>query len=176
MDKEKTVCFSGYRPEKFSYSLSEKEPAYLELRERTRQAIIQARNEGYANFLCGMAQGFDLIAGNEILELMAKRPDMSGVKLIAVFPFEGHGRGFPSPWREIRQMFLTKAAEVITLGSVYHAKHYLARDRYMVDHSSRLICYYDGKKGGTEYTVKYAIERALNIINIVEPIPFKPRD
>lgn len=40
------------------------------------------------------------------------------------------------------------------------------RNRYMVDHSSRLICYYDGQLGGTDYTVNYARKKGLDIINL----------
>ncbi|KKI50583.1 hypothetical protein CHK_1877 [Christensenella hongkongensis] len=29
----------------------------------------------------------------------------------------------------------------------------------MVNNSSSLICYYDGKRGGTEYTLKYALKQ-----------------
>jgi len=167
MDKESTVCFSGYRPEKFSFILNKGEAAYLALRERTGHAIIQAINDGYTTFLCGMAKGFDLVAGSVLLELMEKRPGMAEVKLIAVLPFEGHG--FSGPWQIVHQLVLGRADEVVTLASKYHPKAYHDRNRYMVDNSSCLICYYDGQKGGTDYTVKYAEQQRFTIVNVVEP-------
>ena len=65
-------------------------------------------------------------------------------------------------------MVLRGASEIITLAAKYHPQAYHDRNRYMADHSSRLICYYDGKKGGTHFTVKYAEERRLAIINVAE--------
>jgi len=40
----------------------------------------------------------------------------------------------------------------------------------MVDHISRMMCYYDGDKGGTKYTVKYAEQNNLQITNLYETI------
>ncbi len=169
MEKEKTLCFSGYRPKKFPFILKQGEAAYTALRERISQAIMQAVADGYTRFMVGMADGFDLVAGSVLLELKEKRSDMVGIELIAVLPFAGHG--FSSPWQVVHQLVLGRADEVITLASKYHQQAYHDRNRYMVDHSSRLICYYDGQKGGTDYTIKYATEQELVIVNIKEPKP-----
>lgn len=61
---------------------------------------------------------------------------------------------------------LGKCDEVITLSTRYHRKCYHERNRYMVDNSSRLICYYDGSDGGTGYTVNYALNSKIEIINL----------
>jgi hypothetical protein len=46
---------------------------------------------------------------------------------------------------------------------------YDLRNRNIVDHASRLICCCDGKKGGTDQTVKYAGEQGLTIVNVLRP-------
>jgi uncharacterized phage-like protein YoqJ len=38
------------------------------------------------------------------------------------------------------------------------------RDRYMVDHSSRLIAVYDGLLGGTMYTLTYAMRGGVDTV------------
>lgn len=38
----------------------------------------------------------------------------------------------------------------------------------MVEHATHLLAVYDGKPGGTQYTVNYARERGLNM-TIIEP-------
>ena len=43
---------------------------------------------------------------------------------------------------------------------------YHERNRYMVDNSSKLICYYDGSGGGTGYTVEYVKKRSIQIVNL----------
>ena len=43
------------------------------------------------------------------------------------------------------------------------------RDRYMVDRSSLLIAAFDGTPGGTQYTMQYAMEKGLAILDISIP-------
>ncbi len=162
--KKSTVCFSGYRPKNFSFILNKGEAAFIALRERTGEAIIQSVNEGYTTFICGMAEGFDLVAGSVLLERMESEHNKGAIRLIAALPFEGHG--FLSPWQVLHQLVLSKADEVITLAPKYHPEAYHDRNRYMVDNSSRLICYFDGKKGGTDFTVKYARAKGWGLINV----------
>lgn len=163
--KNKTVCFSGYRPERFSFILNDGEEAYLALEKRIEEAILQAVDEGCDTFICGMAKGFDLVAGSLVVALKESWVELADLNLVAVLPFERHGF-LGNPWHVLHQMVLGQAYEVVTLSSRYHSKAYHDRNRYMVDNSSRLICYYDGQKGGTDYTVKYARGKGLKIVNV----------
>ena len=165
MIKQKTACFSGYRPEKFEFILHQGNEAYLALEKRIENAILQAVDDGYTSFICGAAKGFDLVAGSLVVALKESWAELAGLNLVAVLPFQRHG--FSSePWRTLHQMVLGAASEVVTLASKYHPQAYHDRNRYMVDHSSRLIYYYDGQKGGTDFTVKYAEERRIAIVNV----------
>jgi len=90
IDKYHTVCFSGYRPEKFSFSLDDKTSAeYKCLCENINEAIIEALELGYNAFLCGMARGFDLLCAQEVLEIR-KRKKYRDTQLIAVLPYGNH--------------------------------------------------------------------------------------
>lgn len=42
------------------------------------------------------------------------------------------------------------------------------RNRHLVDNSSRCICFLTEKTGGTFYTVNYASEHGLTIINVAK--------
>lgn len=163
--KRRTICFSGYRPEKFAFIIKKGEEAYLALENRIKRAIIQAVEDGYSSFMCGMAMGFDLIVGSVVLDLKQDK-NFSDILLIAVLPFEGHG--FSNPWQVIHQMVLNEASCVVTLAPHYYRQAYQDRNRFMVDRSGRLICYYNGKKGGTDFTVKYAENNGLEIVNVWE--------
>jgi len=164
IQRQTTACFSGYRPEKFIFALKESEKPYLALREHISRAIRQAAAGGYNTFMCGMAQGFDLMAGSLFLELKEKRAEMAGLKLIAALPFKGHG--FKGMWSTVHEPVRSQADEVVSLEGEFSRQAYQERNRYMVDHSSLLICYYNGRKGGTAMTVKYAEERGLSIVNV----------
>ncbi len=166
-EKRQTACFSGYRPEKFTFILHQGNKDYLALEKRIEEAILQAVDEGYTSFICGMAKGFDLVAGSLVVALKESWAELAALNVVAVLPFER--QGFSSePWHTLHKMVLDRASEVVTLAPKYHPQAYHDRNRYMVDNSNRLICYYDGQKGGTDYTVKYAREKGLEIVNVFE--------
>jgi len=162
--KEKTVCFSGHRSERLS-----KYPDILEqIQGRIFMEIEKAVNDGYNTFVFGACYGFDIMCAQMILLLqkVIKFKEPKEIKLIAVVPFEEQA----SKWREHdRELYfdtLGKCDDVITLSTRYHRKCYHERNRFMVDNSSRLICYYDGSGGGTAYTVDYALNSKIKIINL----------
>jgi len=43
---------------------------------------------------------------------------------------------------------------------------YRLRNTYMVDNSSHIICYWDGKKGGSAQTIRMAKEKGLTVHNV----------
>ena len=150
-DREITACFTGHR----TYDGSRNE-------ELTR-AIVALYKEGYRNFLCGMAVGFDIEAAEAVLSL---RSELEGLKVVAVVPFEGMERRFSEGWRSRFERILKDADEVVTLASHYSVEVYSVRNNFLVDNSSALIAYFDGSKGGTAYTVRRGVKKALRIVNI----------
>ena len=50
--------------------------------------------------------------------------------------------------------------------SNYFTGCFSVRNRFMVDSSSLLICYFDGQAGGTAQTVHYAQDSGLHIVNL----------
>ena len=49
----------------------------------------------------------------------------------------------------------------------YYPGVYYERNRMMIDHSSELICYHDGGRGGTTQTVRYARSKGISIYNLL---------
>ena len=163
-EKTTTACFSGYRPGKFSFILLDGQEAYLNLEARIKAEIMRSQEDGYDTFLCGMAMGFDLVCGSIVLRLKQEKPECSEIRLIAVPPHHGHG--FTGPWGVIHSLVMSKADQVIYPTDKQNSHVYHIRNRYMVNNSSRLICYYDGQPGGTDYTVDYARKNGMEIINL----------
>ena len=87
MDSTTTACFSGYRPQKFSFILLNGQEAYLALEARIKAEIMKAVDEGFDTFLCGMAMGFDLVCGNIALQLKQDQPEFRDIRLVAVLTF-----------------------------------------------------------------------------------------
>lgn len=154
--RAQTVAFTGHR-----LISSADRPR---VKDRLMEAIRKAYKDGYRVFISGMAYGFDLMAAECVVELKSECPD---IKLMAAIPY----RGQCERWRKASQLkyweLLHKADEQILLSPEYRPDCFLLRDRYMVEHASRLIAYYNGiPKGGTFYTVKEAKRQGVMVENI----------
>lgn len=158
MDKTKTVSFSGYRPEKLPDFGDETAFSITTLKNDLRESIVEVISRGFNTFLVGMAEGFDMYAAEAVLAVRMSNPH---IKMIAALPFDD-GRERSERYRNI----ISKADDVVTLSDEYKRDTYYVRNEYMVDHSSLLICYYDGRYGGTEYTVEYARKKGVQVINL----------
>ena len=166
MGKRQTICFSGYRPEKFPFPLEAGCEAYINLQAGITRAIGESVIAGYSRFLSGMARGFDLVCAGILLEMKEISSIYGDVELVAVLPFAGHG--FKGRWGTIHDMILEQVDEVVTLSDRHHRAVYLARNQYMVEQSGSLLCYFDGQLGGTAHTVRRAIRQGLEIHNLAE--------
>lgn len=161
-DKTRTVCFSGHR----ELPTGDEQNA---LRERLNDAIGEAIEDGYNTFLFGGAIGFDLLCAELILKRkrIIKLEHPQRIRLVAVLPFEEQAAKWSESDREIYYDTLPQCDEVITLSTHYHDKAYYDRNKWMVDRSGRLICYFTGSpRSGTGQTVRLAREQGLEIINL----------
>lgn len=119
--------------------------------------------KGVNVFYCGMAKGFDLVAGETVLKLKKKYKE---VKLIACVPYYGQERGFEEKDKKRYAHLLKKCDEKVLLSESYYKGCLLARNRYMVDRSAYLIAYLKKDVGGTAYTVNYALKKGLEVVYI----------
>ena len=161
MDRAKTCCFTGHRPEKLPWRGDESDPRCLALKERLAAAVEDAYDRGMRHFLCGMARGADFYFCDAVLELRERR---SGVTLEAVIPCEEQAARWSERERE-RWFSLVERCDGETMLQHHYDKGcMLRRNRYLVDHSSMLIAVYDGMLGGTMYTLSYAMKRGLETV------------
>lgn len=163
VDRLYTACFSGYRAQKFPFALVEGCPECDALSARLETAVLDAVGEGYGRFYCGAAQGFDLLAAETVLRLRESGED---VRLLCAVPFPGQADSWDKGWRERYDRVLRLSDEVDILSESYSRGCYQLRNRYMVDRSSLLICYFDGQPGGTAATIRYALGKGLQICNL----------
>lgn len=158
-----TCAFTGHRPEKLPWGTHEEDLRCLALKSRLMREIAQAYDLGCRHFITGMARGADLYFGESVLAFRQTHPD---VTLEAAIPFAEQAAHWPTA-DQARYKALLDQCHVQTM--VQH--HYdrgclLRRNRYMVDHAARLIAVYDGKGGGTLYTITYALEQNRQIVII----------
>lgn len=154
-------CFSGHRPDKLPWGSDETDPRCLALKERIRAEVERAYDEGYRHFICGMARGADFYFCEAVLELRDQRP---GVTVEAAIPCEEQAAHWSERDRD-RYFRLVGLCDFETMVQHrYDRGCMLRRNRYMVDHASRLIAAYDGTLGGTMYTITYANRKGLEVI------------
>ena len=160
-----TASFSGYRPEKFSFSLDDKENIeYLRFESNLHHAIMEALRLGYQTFLCGMAKGFDLLCADILLDIREQHKQHRNIILIAVLPYANHD--FTDSWGNLHKVVKACANQAIVISPNYTPNCYHQRNRYLIDNSSHLICYWDGQEGGTAQTVQMASKHFLGFIVI----------
>lgn len=163
--KEKTVCFTGHRPEKISDIVGGYGPALDAIKSMLYYQIYQAVEEGFDCFISGLARGVDIWAAQFVIELKNKFPD---VKLICARPFAEHNKGFTGDALWKLKNILNNADEIVDVSEEYSKNCYRKRNYYMVDNSSRLIAVVDNYRSGTGQTINYAYKKGIDvrIINV----------
>lgn len=151
-----SVCFSGHRIIPYFH--------LKRLERQLRTAIISAYADGFRNFFCGMAMGYDLLAAETVLSLQSELPDL---RLIAAIPYRGQTERWSDTMKSRYDDILRNTNDTVILSEHYYQGCLLRRNDYMVVHSSRLIAWYNGNpKGGTFYTCRLAEANGLTVINL----------
>ncbi len=158
-------CFSGYRPEKMPSDMYEGSAEFVDMQCRLRRAIRETAAQGCRHFLSGMSRGFDLWAADAVLELAEQGLP---IDLWAAIAFPGMQDGWEPRWRAHYERVLRRASHVFPIYDRYAPDCYTARDCFLVEQSGCCICFYDGKPGGTQYTVTRAERAGLSIFNLAD--------
>ena len=148
IDKNKTCSFTGHRilPKNFDV-------------EKLEKAVYKAVNDGFDTFLVGMAIGFDSLCF-KVLEGVRLEND---IKIIACIPCSDQSEFYNEKQKkEYKRMVLSSDDKVI-LSEKYYNGCMQVRNEFMVDNSSRLIAYLKVTGGGTYSTVKYAVEKGIEV-------------
>lgn len=161
MHRVLSCSFTGHRPEKLPWGSRETDPRCKALKERLRLELQAAYDAGCRHFLSGMARGADLYFCEGVLSLKILYGD---VTLEAVIPYPGQAdRWGPAEQRRYRALLDQCDFETV-IQHQYTSGCFLRRNRYLVDHSSRIIAAYNGQGGGTLYTITYAMRNNLDVV------------
>ena len=133
------------------------------LRSRLDATLRELYLRGVRTFYSGMAEGFDLLAAHAVLDLQRQYSD---VQFVAAVPFRGHGRSFSSVVRRDYEQILRAANRVEVLAEEYSRECFLRRDDYMVERAATVVAWFDGRVGGTAYTVARARSLGCEVINL----------
>lgn len=161
---EKNACaFTGHRIGKLPWRGDENDARCVQLKQLIFDAVEAVYHAGVRHYICGMATGCDMYFCEAVLALREQRGDIT---LEAAVPWPGQSESWDRALRE-RYARLTSECDVQTVISrAYTPECMLERNKYMVDKASYLIAAYDGKRGGTQNTILYAIRSGLEIIQL----------
>ena len=156
MEKDKTVFFTGHRIIAKS--------AVADLRHDLYSTVCSLILQGYDSFICGGAIGFDTEAACCVLSFREKFPH---IKLILALPC----RDQTVKWEDLEDLneykrILGEADLVEYMREFYTEGCMHERNRWMADRSSVCVAYFNGHRGGTAYTYKYAREKGLRLFNL----------
>ena len=151
---ERKICmFTGHR-----YI----EPERIVLLPRELDELLERLiGEGYLDFRCGGAQGFDTIAALKVLEKKKTYPD---VNLHLFLPCRDQTRGWSEAAKRAYSIVLERADSVCYASENYTPNCMHARNRAMVDGSDLCVAYCTSSHGGTAYTVLYARKQGVEVI------------
>lgn len=155
--ESRTACFTGHR-ELPTDDLSE-------ISKRLEGTLVKLIEQGYRYFGAGGALGFDTLAAQVVLRLRERYPQ---IQLILVLPCLNQTRGWQQADVDIYEELKRRADKVTYTSESYFRGCMQKRNRHLVDNSSACICYLTKPTGGTAYTVNYASEHGLTIINIAK--------
>lgn len=161
-----TCAFTGHRPGHYSFGGNEHAPGCVRLKAIIAQHIGEMAAGATHHFLSGMAQGADLWAAEAVLALRERAPQL---RLTAVLPCADQAARWQRPMRDRYEAVLARCDEVVTLLPEYAPGCMQARNRWLVENCHIMYAVYDGSpKGGTAYTVQYAIRKSKPVM-IVDP-------
>ena len=141
------------------WTCSQRKPAAL---RGIAPEILQAIADSYTTFLYGGALGVDAWAAEIVLRLRKNLP----LTLIAILPFPGYNADVTE--NSYRQT-IAASDRILCVEPVRRMAALAARDRYMIDRSSRLIAVYDEHSrihSGTWRALCYARKKQLLIRQI----------
>ena len=151
---ERKICmFTGHR---------HIEPDRIVLLPRELDELLEKLiAEGYLDFRCGGAQGFDTIAALKVLE--KKKTFGEEIKLCLYLPCKDQTRGWSESAKRAYSMVLERADCVSYAAEAYNSGCMHARNRALVDGSDLCIAFCLSSSGGTAYTLLYAKKQGVPV-------------
>ena len=160
---EKTCTFTGNRPQKLPWKDNENSVECVVVKQRISEEIENAIFDGYDTFISGMALGGDTYFAEAVLNLKKKHK----ISLVCALPCKEQSKSWKYSDKKRYDNILACADEIIYTGETYTRFCMHVRNRFMVEHSSRIIVLDTDNDGGTKFTKALALKKNLQIIEIL---------
>lgn len=142
----KTCCMTGHR------DMDEEQTG--KIRAALKKEIEKAVEDGYDSFLSGFTGIVDQAFAEIVLELQKDHPE---IRLSAVIPYRNMLNRLNE--REETKALLDACEDITVLNEEYQPNVYIARNRYLAEHSDRAIIVYDGREKGATVNMIRQVHR-----------------
>lgn len=130
---------------------------------RLRSVVAELYDEGVRIFRVGMAEGFDLAAGEVVVSLMEVHDD---IVLEAYVPWPLFSSRFDRENKMRYDAIIAKAQVIRYAGFAFQSAIFHLRNDMLVDGAGYLVAWWNGSRSGTGYTVGRARRQRSKIINL----------
>ena len=154
-DSGKICMFTGHR------DLFPNESVMLP--QRLDELLEELISRGYTEFRAGGAAGFDTLAALKVLD---KKKKYGFVRLHLYLPCHDQEKKWHENLKSVYYYVRDNADSVRYCSKSYYPGCMHKRNREMVDGSSVCVAFCSKSTGGTAYTVQYAKENGLKIVNL----------
>ena len=152
--EKKICCVTGHR------DLPQNQINYV--KAALMREIEKAVADGFTCFMSGFVEGVDQYF---VEMVMGKQKDDPSLELIAVIPYQKRLDSLRAKGRTYEM--LEACHDVVVIREEYQPSVYSHRNRYMVEHSNRVIAVYDGReKGRTVRTIRFAHQMKKELVEI----------
>ena len=151
----KTCCFTGHRIMKITH----------ELVQNLRDAVVDVIGKGVTDFYDGGAIGFDMLCAETVIELKADYPDIR-LHLLLPCPADEQIKGW-NKGQITRYEKVLQAADSVTVVSEHYTKDCMKQgNQRLAEFSDCWICYCTNPRSGTGQTIRMAMEKGIDVINM----------
>ena len=150
-------CFTGHRcvPEKDK----------LNIMIKLERAVKSLVAEGCTVFCAGGALGFDTLAA---LAVMRAKSNNKNIKLHLYLPWPGQAEKWRESDRLLYEKIKSESDAVFYSSQEYVPSCMNSRNRALVDNSDVCVAYCTQPRGGTAFTVSYAMDMGKPVLNIAQ--------
>ncbi len=164
-DRAAGCCFTGHRPNALPALGDERAEEMQTLVFLLGRAVTAALDDGASCFYVGGAKGFDTLAAEAVLRQKAQCPDIS---LHLALPGKNQAEGWGDSDLARYEAILSGADSIWYAAERCSPESMRRRNRYLVDHAFRCVAYLRRMRGGTLYTVNYALDSGIEVDNLAE--------
>ena len=155
IDKKRTACFTGHR----KIPVSEMKNIEKQLDE----IIEKLYQKGVIFYGAGGSYGFDMLAEMAVIRARNRHKE---IKLILVLPCKNQEKYWTEDNKTAFAEIKNQADKIVYTSEIYSKDCMHKRNRHLVNFSGYCIAYLNKNSGGTAYTVNYARQNGLKIVNL----------